>query len=210
MNLLSLGMKNKLIVLYISIAFLSSCATTYKTLAPKSFETTEVTDSVSFSYKYGILEESGNKKFAKRELPNSIRVLSVKIVNETNNELIIGKNCKFFSRSNELELVDPIEAHRKLKQGVAEYLVYLLLTPINLNIKDPKTLTTDVIPIGLALGPLLTVVNISAAASANGKFLKELKSFNLIDKKVAPGQTVFGLITVRTNDFGPIRLVQVK
>lgn len=203
-------MKNKLIVLCISFVFLSSCATTYKTLAPKSFETTEVTDSVSFSYKYGILEASGNKKFAKRELPNSIRVLSVKIVNQTNNELIIGKNCKLFSRSNELELVDPVEAHRKLKQGVAEYLVYLLLTPINLNIKDPKTLTTDVIPIGLALGPLLTVVNISAAASANGKFLKELKSFNLIDKKVAPGQTVFGLITVRTNDFGPIRLVQVK
>ncbi|MBI3220793.1 MAG: hypothetical protein HYZ44_14860 [Bacteroidetes bacterium] len=202
-------MKNILIVLYISLVFLSSCATTYKTLAPKSFGTTEVLDSVSFSYKYGILEESGNKKFAKREVPNSIKVLSVKIVNQTKNELIIGKNCKFFSGNNELELVDPIEAHRKLKQGVAEYLVYMLLTPIKLNIKDPKSFTTDVIPIGLGLGPLLTVANVSIAASANGKFLKELKSYNLIDKKVLPGQTVFGLITVRTNDFGPIRLVQL-
>jgi hypothetical protein len=210
MNFLSLGMKNKLIVLYISFAFLSSCATTYKSLAPKTFGSTEVTDSVSLSYRYGILEESGNKKFAKRERSNSIKVLSVKIVNETKNDLIIGKNCKFYSGNTELVLVDPVAAHKTLKQGVPEYLLYMLLTPVTLNIKDSNSPKTDVIPIGLGLGPLITLINISAAASANGKFLKELKSFNLIDKEILPGQTVFGLITIRTNDFGPIRLVQVK
>jgi hypothetical protein len=190
------------------ILILSSCASTYKSLRPTSsyYGNTEESNGVIFSYKHGVLTESGNKKYAKREASKAIKIVSVKIINNSNNDLIIGQNAKFYSGNSELRLIEPITLHRQLKQGVPIYLLYLLLTPVKFYSSSSKGSVNET-PIGLGLGPGISIGNMAVAGSANQNFLEELTKFDLINKKILPGQTVFGLIGVNDIGYNPVKLV---
>jgi hypothetical protein len=87
-----------------------------------------------------------------------------------------------------------------LKQGVPVYLLYLLLTPMNLYTGD------DVTPIGLVLGPGIAFGNMIGAGGANQNFLKELESFNLMNKSIQPGETLYGIIGIRDSGYNPITI----
>jgi hypothetical protein len=194
---------------------ISSCASTYKSLRPTSsyFGNEEEVNGVKFSYKQGILAETRNKKYAKREVSKAVKVVSVKIVNNSNKNLIIGQNAKFYTGNSELRLIEPGTIHQQLKQGVPIYLLYLLLSPIQLTtgsstINNNGTISSgNTTPIGLIIGPGVTIGNMAVAGSANQNFLRELNEFNLINKTIAPGQTVFGLIGVNDIGYNPVRFV---
>lgn len=206
-------MKSTLLVFVILL--LSSCASTYKSLRPTSsyFGNVEDVNGVKFSYKHGVLAETGNKKYSKREVSKAVKVVSVKIENNSNKDLIIGQNAKFYSGNSELRLIDPSTIHHLLKQGVPIYLLYLLLSPIQLTtgsstVNNNGTVSSgSTTPIGLIIGPGITIGNMAVAGSANQNFLRELNEFNLINKKIAPGQTVFGLIGINDIGYNPVKLV---
>jgi hypothetical protein len=190
------------------LLLISSCASTYKSLKPTSayFGNSEDANGVVFSYKHGVLTESGNKKYAKREVSKAIKVVSVKIVNNSSKELTIGGNTKFYSGNSELRLIEPSTVHRQLKQGVPIYLLYLLLTPMTFNTSNSNG-TVNSTPIGYGVGPGISFGNMAVAGSANQNFLRELNEFNLINKKIVPGQTVFGLIGINDIGYNPVKLV---
>lgn len=199
-------MKNTILLLTLFLLF-SSCASTYKQLRPNStyYPVTNNSTGIDFSYKHGILRESGNKKYAKREDKKAIRLAAVKITNKTGSAFTIGQNAKFYSGNGELILLTPDFLHRELKQGVPEYLLYLLLTPLNFY-KTNSDGTVDSTPVGYVLGPGIAFGNMIGAGAANQNFLKELRTYDLINKQINPGETVYGIIGMRDNGFNPIEL----
>jgi hypothetical protein len=189
--------------LFVSSLFLFSCASTYKPLRPDatSFGNTSKVDEITFSYKLGVLREHGNNKYAKREDRKAIRLASIKIVNNSTRPITIGKDVAFYIGNSELPLMEPAILHKELKQGVPIYLLYLLLTPMKFYSDDDEGT-----PIGLVIGPGVSIGNMAAAGSANKKFLAELNTFNLVNKTIEPGQTVYGIIGTRDIGYNPISL----
>lgn len=192
------------------IFFLFSCASSYKPIQPDTvnYSGTSTEGGVTLGYRYDVLREKGNKKYAKREPLKGIRVIALKVTNGTNTPLTIGQNCSLMSPVGPVSMVDPSVVHSQLKQGVPIYLLYLLMTPVNLTVtKSTSTsIETSRTPIGLILGPALTIGNMAAAGGANQNFLKELQKYNLANKTINPGETVYGLIGIRDIGVNPIRL----
>lgn len=188
--------------MFLILAILAGCASSYKPLSPDRthYSNTAKTDYLDFSYKLGVLREHGNKKYAKREDRKAIRIASVRITNNSQRSFVIGNDVLFYTGSSQLVLLDPSTLHKELKQGVPEYLLFLLLTPMQLTTGNDST------PIGFVIGPGIAFGNMIGAGSANQNFLRELNDFNLINKTVNAGETVFGLIGVRDTGYNPITL----
>lgn len=190
--------------LAIAALSLSSCASTYKPLNPSSapFTFTEKTNGLVYSYQYDMLQLKGNKKYAKREPKNQLRVVAVKVTNTTDSTLHIGKDYKFLMGNSETAPIPPVVAAQQLKQGVPIYLLYLLLN------FQSTTVVNGVVEKGpfIPTGPPIAALNMLIAADANSKFRKELVTQNITDKSVAPGETIYGLMTLHTVSAAPLRL----
>src|SRR5688500_17144544 len=121
-------MKKILLILLFPLLF--SCASSYKSLRPTSnyYPATKDYSGLEFSYRMGVLRDRRNNKYAKREDRNGIRLVAVKLVNNTATGLTVGKHFNFYSGNSRLVLVDPHIIHKELKQGVPIYLLYLLLS----------------------------------------------------------------------------------
>ncbi len=207
-------MKNqmfKLPVLLLAL-LLSSCAATYKPLRPErlNYNAHDVQDGISLSYKYDVLRERGNRRYANKEENKGVRIVAVKVTNNSDSDLIIGRNAAFFSGSTQLFPLEASVAQRMIRQSSASYLPYLLLTFVNLTVtkKDGSKTTQDVYPIGLALGPGITIGNMAVASSANSNLLRDLMVNDLFDKKIKPGETMYGIIGLRGWDYKPLSLVR--
>lgn len=192
-----------------------SCASSYKPIGPLSvnYSNTEEKDGIEFSYRYDVLREKGNKKYAKKEIKKSIKVVAVRINNNRNEPVTIGTNLKIFSGSSEVKLLEPALIQRELRQSVPSYLLYLLLTPLNLTISRTDNngrIESDSYPIGLGLGPVISISNMAISGGANKGLLMELNQFNQINKTILPGQSSYGLIGIGDLSFNPLRVEVVK
>lgn len=187
---------------------LSSCASYYKPLNPQSapYTFTEKGEGVDYSYQYDLLQLYGNKKYAKREVKNHIRVVAVRVTNNTDSTLHIGNDYKFMLGNTETTPVAPTLAAKQLKQGVPIYLLYALLNTTLTTTVDGRVTESTFIP----SGPPIAAYNLIVAASANSKFKNELIIQNIQDKSVAPGETVHGLVSLRTISAAPVRLERRK
>ncbi len=203
-------------VLVLIMAFLlSNCASTYKALNPdRQYYTNKSTENdVEFSYKYDLLQEFKNKKYAKREDKKAIRVVAIKITNSSSQVITLGENAKIYAGDSEVVLLDPTLVHAELKQGVAIYALYLLMLPMEVNFSRSSSFGSGVpqsnvsgYPVGLVLAPALAIGNGLVAHSANQKFKNELLLFNMIGRKIQPKETVYGLIGIRDTQYSPLRL----
>lgn len=196
-------------VLRISIAIgfltiLAACASRYRPIMPdKVFYNAKATDNgVEFGYKYDVLNERGNKKYAKKESKKGVKVVAIKLTNNTEQPLRFGENIKIFSGDREIQPLESSLVVSSLKQNAPIYLLFLLLTPLNLYIVNDTETTT--IPIGLALGPGIAIGNMATAGTANKKFQKELTDQSLANKTIQPRETVYGLIGISDRGFNPL------
>ncbi|MBX2841830.1 MAG: hypothetical protein KTR26_08655 [Flammeovirgaceae bacterium] len=75
-------MKNNFIYVFFTL-ILSSCASSFHTVNPQNvfYQSSSNQDNVSFSYKYEVLHERGNKKYAKKEAKKGIKLVVVKVEN---------------------------------------------------------------------------------------------------------------------------------
>ena len=192
----------KYLKLLVIVLVLSSCASSYNAIKPNSinYQTNLTNQGIDFSYKYGVLSERGNKKYAKKESLKGIKVVSVKITNNSSQSFVFGKDLRIHSNGSPVNLVEPKQIHQNLKQGVPIYLLYLLLTPMQLNTGDDST------PIGLVVGPGITIGNMVGAGTANSNFLKELQDNTLNGKIINAGETVYGIIGIYDLGFSPLTL----
>lgn len=191
----------------VSIFLFSGCAQSYYALNPPKiiYTASNNLEDISLNYRYDILSEKGNRKISKKERKNNVKLVAVKITNNTDKVINIGKNAAFFSGSSLIYPMDAISTRNNLKQSVPSHLLYLLLSPLTLSVNG-----SNPVPIGLILGPVISGGNMIVAANANNNFYKELVQYDILYRDIQPGETVFGLVGFRNLDYTPLTIKLLK
>jgi len=194
----------KVLILIISGFLFGGCAVPYYNIKPETINyTTEIKENnINFSYRYDVLRERGNKRYAKKEDIKNIKVLAVRITNNSDNDIAIGKDLFFYCDSTQIYPLDPYLARNELKQLAATHLFYLLLTPMQLYTGN------DSFPIGLILGPGISLGNLFSASSANNHMLFEFTKYYILNKTIKKGETAYGIFAFRNIGYNPLCLKQ--
>ena len=194
----------KITLLFIAISTLTNCASGYKMIEPKSinYVSTNETDNVKLEYKYDLLD----KKYAKKELKKRVKLVAIKITNNSEKDLMFGRDAKLtYENGTEIFVMENEKVFTSLKQSAASYLWYLLLTPLNLYTAENGQQTSST-PIGLVVGPGLAGGNMIAAGSANKKFKTEMLEYNINGTLIKKGETKYGLIGIKADSFDSLKL----
>ena len=194
----------KITLLCIVISTLSNCASGYKMIEPKfiNYVSTHETDNVKLEYKYDLLD----KKYAKKELKKGVKLVAVKITNNSEKDVMFGRDAKLtYENGTEIFVMENKKVFTTLKQSPASYLWFLLLTPMNLYTAENGQQTSST-PIGLAVGPGLAGGNMFAADAANKKFKTEMLKYNIYGTLIKKGETKYGLIGIKSDSFDSLNL----
>jgi hypothetical protein len=193
----------------LSAFILTSCASGYKEISPKSlnYASKSIENNVLLEYKYDLLD----KKYKKKETKNEVRLISVKITNNTEKDLVFGKDLQLvYEDKSSLSILSTEKLYKELKQSPASYLWYLLLTPTEFNTTSSTSTgqiqKTSSTPIGYVLGPGLTALNMIVSSSANEKFKNELNTYDLTNKIIKKGETVYGLLGINSKGYDAIKV----
>lgn len=200
----------KLALIVLVAVTLTNCASGYKAITPEriNYVSKQQSNNVTFEYKYDILD----KKYRKKEYKKGIKMVAVKISNNSGRDLRFGSDI-IITKSDGIPytLLDHNVIYSKVRQEPASYLLYLLLTPINLYTYTTNSYgvqeTTSSTPIGVVLGPGLAGGNMVAASSANKKFKNDLLNYNIVGSIIKNGETKYGLIGIPTYDIPLLKLV---
>ena len=163
-------------------------------------------NGVKFEYKYDLL----SKKYAKKEEKRDVRVVAVKVTNNSGRDLRFGDDLKLsYENGNIIYVMDSENTFKTIKQSTATYLLYLLLTPMNLTSTETNngvTETETIFPIGLIVGPGVTAINMITANTSNNKFKRELTEYNINGEVIKNGETKYGLIGIRSKTYDALML----
>ena len=114
-------MKLKRIILSLAmIALLGSCASAYKNMNPGSLNyiSNSTDENVKLEYKYELL----NKKYKKKELAKGVRLIPVKITNDSGRDLVFGKDIKLtYQDGSTIYIMENEKVLSALKQSVPSY-----------------------------------------------------------------------------------------
>lgn len=193
----------------ISLFFLStlfcSCASRYNLIEPDKANYISFSEhrGIQLEYKYDVL----TKKYEKKAIRKGIQVLAVKLRNNTQQDIKLGADVRlYYENGQEIVPIDNQTVFTNLKQSVAPYLLYLILTPANLYVYDQRGRITSSTPVGLILGPGLAGLNMGKAISGNEKFEQELLDFDINGSIIKAGETKYGLIGIRSKTFDAIKI----
>lgn len=157
-------------------------------------------------YKYDLLD----RKYARKEKKNDIRLFAVKITNETDRDLFFGKDIMLASENGMgLLVLEEEKVFGSLRQKPATHLFYLLLSPIVVTTytSDPYEYTRfRNLPVGFVAGAGLTGFNLIKASSANKKFKRNLETFRLNGKTIPGGESIYGLVGVRADNYDALQI----
>lgn len=192
---------------------LNSCASGYHKINPKSlyYSSKSEVGNIALEYRYDLLE----KKYKKKETNNEIKLVAIKITNNSEKDIVFGKDVKLiYDSTNDAYIMNTDKVYRTIKQNPASYLWYLLLSPLQLysgtkttnNGYYTETKPASVFPIGLILGPGLAGGNMIAASSANENFKKELTEYDLNGKTIKKRETAYGLVGLYSKNYDAIKL----
>lgn len=199
----------KFAVLLLLPIFFNSCASGYRALGPSelNYNSEHMEQNLTVEYKYDLLR----KKYAKKERKKDVRLVAIKVSNNTNRDLVFGEDF-FLSYKNggQVIVMSRKEIFSSLKQQPASHLAYLLLAPVSFNTYTTNSYgineTSSSFPIGLILGPGIAAGNIIAASSANKKFKNDLEEYDLQGKVIPKGKTVYGLIGIKSNNYDALEV----
>lgn len=189
------------------IFLFGGCAQSYYALNPTkiAYTASNNLEDITLNYRYDILSEKGNKKISRKERKHNVKLVAVKITNNTDTVINIGNNAAFFSGNSITYPMDAISTKNSLKQSVPSHLFYLLLSPLTLSVNG-----SNPFPIGLILGPAISGGNMLVAASANNNLYKDLVQYDILFRDIQPGETVFGLVGFRNLDYAPLTIKLIK
>lgn len=200
--------KSASIALFVAL-LLNGCAASYHRINPQTlnYGGHDIQQGVSISYKHRVMEEKGNKKYAKKEEKSGVRILAVKLTNDSNQALNVSRDLLFYAGNNQVSLMEPTEIFNEIKQQSGWYYAYLALSFMNLYVTTDKGSNTY--PVGVIVGPGLTVGNVLTSNKANKNLKNELFEYDIVYRDIQKGETVYGLIGIRSSGYGPLT-VKVK
>ncbi|MGI4761172.1 MAG: hypothetical protein ACRYF0_10725 [Janthinobacterium lividum] len=190
----------------------SGCAASYTPIQPEriaTYQSSPVGAPVQFGYQYDALRQRGrNKKYVKKEQKKGYHVVAVRVTNSTASDLNFSRDVVLYSGDRAISPVAAPIAAQDMKQGVWIYLLYVLL---NFNVGGTTTnngygQTTTSGGTFLPTGPFIAGGNILGASLANNNFRRDLETYDLTNRTIRPGETVYGLLSLRDPSVAPLRL----
>lgn len=191
------------------LALTTGCAGSYAPIRPDRVATYISSPSsgpVALAYQFDALRlNGGNKKYVKKEAKRGYHVAAVRVTNNWDREVNFSRDLTLLYGDRPITPIPGTIAARDMKQGVVIYLLYLLLNPTIGSTTDPRT---GAITGGttLPLGPLIAGANMLGAGSANGNMRKEFQAYDLTNRTLKPGETVYGLLCLRETAVAPLRV----
>lgn len=195
---------------FLACLLLSNCASSYKKIAPETlnYSSKSNLNSIVLEYKYDLL----NKKYKKKESNNNIKLVAIKITNNSNFDYVFGNNINLsYENGDSVLMLENEQTFQIIRQKPASYLWYLLLAPIQFNSGTTsksygQTEPTNSFPIGLILGPGIAAGNMIAASDANKNFKNDLTKYSLIGKTIKKGETAYGLLGIQSRGYESLKL----
>ncbi|UPL50001.1 hypothetical protein [Hymenobacter sublimis] len=192
-------------------ALLTSCAGSYHAIRPErisSYQTGSAAGApVDFSYRYSALLNGGpNKKYVKKERKQGYQVVAVQIKNNTGGDLNFSRDLELTFGDRPIMPVPSMQAANDLKQGVAIYLLYVLL---NFNVGSYTTMNGQIVEDNrkfIPTGPFIAGGNMLGASAANKNMRNEFTKYDLANKVIHPGETVYGIVALRETGVAPLKL----
>ncbi|WP_375434783.1 hypothetical protein [uncultured Hymenobacter sp.] len=192
-----------------SILVVTGCAGSYRAIQPDriaTYQSTATASPVEFSYQYSaLIARGGNKKYLKKERKRGYQVVAVKVKNNTGADLLFGRDLELSFGDRPIVPVPAVQAANDLKQGVAIYLLYVLGIGQIGGTTDPFTGQTT----GGTLfpwGPFVAAGNMIGAGTANANLRKEFVQYDMANKVIRAGETVFGIVSLREGNVAPLNL----
>lgn len=156
-------------------------------------------DGLEFSYRYNVLAETGNKKYAKKEIKKSMRLVAVEFTNNTSRRVNFRNDVSVKMGGSSIYPLETTVIRQNLKQSAALHLLWGLLW-VNIQTCEGYGCSNTPLPVGLVIGGANTII----ASSANNNFESELIAYNMLNMTIEPGQTVHGLIGLSTAMTSPL------
>ncbi len=189
---------------------LSGCAGSYHAIQPErltSYQSVTATGApIDFSYRYSALLANGaNKKYVKKERKRGYQIVAVQLRNNTVADLNFSRDLELTFADRPVQPVSSLQASEDLKQGVAIYLLYVLGIGQVGGTYDPSTRQTTGGTI-LPWGPVVAGGNMLGASAANKNMRNEFARYDLTNKVLRPGETVYGIVALRETGVAPLKI----
>ena len=188
----------------------TGCAGSYTPIRPQRIATyisSPNSGPIDMGYQFDALRLGrSNKKYVKKEAKRGYHVAAIRVTNNWDRELNFSRDLVLQYGDRPIVPVPAAIAAQDMKQGAAIYLLYLLL---NINVGGTRDVQTGVTTGGtfLPTGLFIAGGNILGASLANGNMRKEFEAFDLTNRTIKPGETVYGIISLRETTVAPMRLV---
>lgn len=191
------------------LALTTGCAGSYTLIQPKNINTYISAPSVGpvdLAYQFDVLRLAHrNKKYIKKETKAGYHVTAVRVTNNWDREVNFSRDLTLFYGDRPVMPIPNAIAAHDLRQGVAIYLLYLIA---NVRIGGTTDVRTGVTTGGtfLPTGVFIAGGNMLVAGGANGNMRKEFEAYDLTNRTLKPGETVYGIVSLRETAVAPLRL----
>jgi len=197
-------------LLIVTILLFTSCAVSYRTIRPESFNypTSVTVDGIKVSYKYDVLRSTGNKRYAEKEIKQGLRLIAIQITNQSDSTIRLSRDCDFYAGDVRILPIAARDISNRLKQQVWPYYFYLLMTffEFSYTVTTPTSIMSGSWPVGYVLGPGLTLLNVTKASKSNSRLYINLNVTDVWNRDILRGETVNGLIGIDGSEVVPIHV----
>ena len=192
-----------------ALAFTTGCAGSYSLIRPNNIKTYTPSGSsgpVEMAYQFDALRQNGrNKKYVKKEAKLGYHVVAVRVTNNWDRDVNFSRDLNLIYGDRPIAPVSAAVSARDLRQGVPIYLLYLLANVTVGSTVDARTKETTGGTF-LPTGPLIAGGNMLVAGGANSNLRKEFAAYDLTDRTLKPGETAYGILSLRESSVAPMRV----
>ncbi len=189
-------MKNFL--LFLLMVFSTGCAFNYRYIDPLDVSFLMLRDEtpleVEISFKYNVLKEAGNRKYAKTEKRTGVSLLAVRIENNGTDTLYFPEDFGIKLGQEYVFMLTKDETVGVFKRGATS----------DFGASETGRLEE------LFLSLILVFVDAGNRGNMNRRFAKEMDEFYLWPSTIAPGVSTVGLLGVEVEKGTPLLFVLEK
>jgi hypothetical protein len=181
------------------------CASVYRPIDPPTlyYQVSEKLAEVDLSYRHDVLSFRGNRRYGKLEKKHAFNVMAVKLTNNTDNALNLGRDLELYTERGSVFGVEPEAAAKTMRQRIWPYLFWSFG---NITIYDTDPYGNQVVTAFYPTGFVIAAFNMILAATSNGNMKKELLYYDLYKKDIQPGETAYGILPIRDLNYQPVKV----
>ncbi len=209
----------KIIVLALITSLCISCAGPYRGLTPSllPFNNSQTSGPLEISYAFEAQKINRNKRYAKKEDKFGMKAIGVRIKNNSNSAVTLTESNLAVYVNNSRAVYIPSDIYAsKVKQTEAFYMLHTLW---GIGYERTETvssqggfITTSTVEERVTINPLIVLgpYNTIRAANANAKHKRILNETSIFNKTMAPGETLFGTILIKSSTYEALEFRYTK